>query len=57
MSSGEKYEVRHPEMAMLTRSDLLVGTDLDREGVPAQFRICSLLHVSLIEPVTTAASN
>lgn len=50
MSSGEKYEVRHPEMAMLTRSDLLVGVDVE-DGVPAEFKICSLLHVTTIEPI------
>jgi hypothetical protein len=36
MSSGQTYEVRHPEVAMLTRSDMLVGTDLE-DGVPAEF--------------------
>jgi hypothetical protein len=25
MSSGQSYEIRHPEMAMLTRTDMLVG--------------------------------
>ena len=50
MSSGKKYEVRHPKMAMLTRTDILVGIDETDEGVPAEFRICSLLHVSAIEP-------
>lgn len=40
MSSGKSYEVRHPETAMLTRTDLLVGIDVE-DGVPAEFRICS----------------
>jgi hypothetical protein len=53
MSSGETYEVRHPEMAMLTRSDILVGLDETDEGVPGRFKICSLLHVTAIEPVTS----
>ena len=53
MSSGHVYEVRHPEMAMLTRTDLLVGTDVD-EGVPAEFKICSLLHVTVVEPSSAA---
>lgn len=53
MSSGQAYEVRHPEMALLTRTDLLVGTDVD-EGVPAEFKICSLLHVTAVEPVSAA---
>jgi hypothetical protein len=51
LSSGQAYEVRHPEVAMLTRSDLLVGVDKTDEGVPAEFRICSLLYVSAIEPL------
>lgn len=54
MSSGQAYEVRHPEMAMLTRSDLLVGIDETDEGVPAEFKICSLLHVSAIEPLSAS---
>jgi len=40
---------------MLTKSDILVGVDETDEGVPAEFKICSLLHVSAIEPLGTAA--
>jgi hypothetical protein len=50
MSGGQAYEVRHPEMAMLTRTSLLVGIDETEEGVPAEFKICSLLHVTAVEP-------
>lgn len=57
MSSGETYEVRHPEMAMLTRADMLVGTDVAEDGVPAEFKICSLLHVTAIEPLGGASSK
>lgn len=62
MSSGQAHEVRHPEMAMLTRTDLLVGVDVEDDGVPAEFKICSLLHVTAIEalntpPTETSAAN
>jgi hypothetical protein len=57
MSSGQTYEVRHPENAFLTRSDILVGVDDTDDGVPADFRICSLLHVSAIEPLRPAADR
>ncbi len=57
MSSGESYEVRHPEMAMLTRTDILVGIDESEEGVPAEFRICALLNVAAIEPVGANSSD
>ncbi len=57
MSSGQTYEVRHPEMAMLTRTDILVGAGEMDEGVPAEFRICSLLHVATIEPLSPATTG
>jgi hypothetical protein len=54
MSSGQTYEVRHPEMAMLTRTSILVGIDIADDGVPAEFKIYSLLHVTAIEPSNPA---
>ena len=55
MSSGQTYEVRHPETAMLTRSSILVGIDEADDGIPAEFKICSLLHVTAIEPLPAGA--
>jgi hypothetical protein len=55
MSSGQSYEVRHPEMAWLTQNDLLVGIDETDDGVPARFRICPLFHVATIEPLTPSS--
>lgn len=55
MSSGQAYEVRHPEMAFVTKSDLLVGVDIEDDGVPAEFKICSLLHVTAVEPLEAAS--
>ena len=57
MSSGLSYEVRHPEMALLTRTSLLVGTDVADDGVPAEFKICSLLHVATVEPVSAPSGE
>lgn len=57
MSSGQAYEVRHPEMAFLTRSDLLVGIGSTKEGVPAEFRICALLHVTTVEPIGASEAD
>lgn len=52
MSSGQTYDVRHPAMAWLTRTSMLVGLDQTDEGVPAEFKICSLLHVTAVEPLS-----
>ncbi|MGL5097722.1 MAG: hypothetical protein ACRDD1_19210, partial [Planctomycetia bacterium] len=51
MSSGQSYDVRHPEMAMVTQGNVLVGTGSMRGGVPASFKICALLHVAAVEPL------
>ena len=56
MSSGQTYEVRHPETAFLTRTSLLVGTDVADDGVPAEFKICSLLHGASVEPLGPAVT-
>ena len=56
LSSGQSYEIRHPEMAFLTRTSILVGVDIADDGVPAEFKILSLLHVTAIEPLSTQAA-
>ena len=57
MSSGQTYDVRHPEMAMLTRTNILVGTGEELDGVPSEFKNCSLLHVTSIEPINTTSGS
>jgi hypothetical protein len=57
MSSGQSYEVRHPEMAWVTKTDILVGIDSEDDGVPAEFKICSMLHVTAVEPLEPTANG
>lgn len=57
MSSGHAYEVRHPEMALLTKTDILVGIDIEDDGVPAEFKICSMLHVTAVESIEPTANG
>lgn len=56
MSSGVTYDVRHPEMAILTRTTILVAIDVE-DGIAAEFKICSLLHVTAIEPLNISISD
>src|SRR5437764_1215350 len=37
MSSGERYDVRHPEMAWLTRTTLYNGTGIPADELPLAF--------------------
>ena len=54
-SSGESYEVRHPELALLTHTELLIGV-AERRGFPSRYRSVSLLHVTAIEPIDSTAA-
>ena len=57
MSSGQTCEVRHPEMAMLTKTDILVGLEVEDDGIPARFKICSMLHLTAVEPIELTANG
>jgi hypothetical protein len=57
MSSGKTYDVRHPEMAWLTKTDIMIGIGYEDDNVPADFKRCSLLHVTAIEPLDGATAN
>jgi hypothetical protein len=56
MSSGQSYEVRHPEMAWLTRTTIFVGINAE-DGVPSEFKMCSLLHVTVVEPIEASKAG
>ncbi len=57
MSSGVTNEVRHPEMAFLTRTAIYVGIDIADDSIPAHFKISSLLHITAIEPLNVEAAT
>jgi hypothetical protein len=57
LSNGQEYTVRHPELVLVGRSSLNIGTaapDLP-PGVYDTYEIVSLLHVAQIIPQPTAA--
>ena len=55
-SSGEVFEIRHPEMASLTRSALVI-VHPDADGSPSdKVEYVSYLHVASVETVVGAAA-
>lgn len=52
-SSGEGYEVRHPEMAFPTRTELVIASP-DDHGVPSRARIVANLHITALDPLESA---
>ena len=57
LSSGQSYEVRHPEFASLTRHSLYVGVPQLDDEVPDRAIKCDLLHVVAIEPIDGTARS
>jgi hypothetical protein len=49
LSNGEAYEVRHPEVAMLLKTNLLIG-HLESDS----FDLCALSHIASVEPLQRA---
>jgi hypothetical protein len=48
LSSGDFYEVRHPENALLVRSGMYVAQH-DNGDLPERAIFCSLPHIAAIE--------
>ena len=54
-SRGESYEIRHPEMAIVTKTELVIALP-GPDGVPTRFQIVSTLHVTALEPLDFAGA-
>lgn len=49
MSNGEVFEIRHPEMATLTKTGLIIVLP-ESDGSPSDhFEVCSCLHIASVE--------
>jgi len=57
LSSGDRYEVRHPEFAWLIRGGLYVGLPADNGDLPDRAVFCSMLHIAGVESLTGSSSN
>ncbi len=51
LSTGQGYEIRHPEFAAITRTSLFVGDPSANQDFPDRMIQCDLLHVVALEPI------
>lgn len=51
MSDGSAFEVRHPEMLMVSRTILVLAVYKPRARQPEGFVFCDPVHIIRIEPV------
>ncbi len=58
LSDGQEYEVRHPEMAMVLRSTVLVGIPGPRgpDGPIERVVTCALMHITRMQPLDGAST-
>ena len=56
LSTGQKYEVRHPEFVALTKTSLFVGEPASNDDFPDQMIQCDLMHVVAVEPIEMTRS-
>lgn len=54
MSDGSSYDIKHPEVAFLTRQGLEVGLD-EKDGIPDHSVRCDILHITRAEDLVRRA--
>ena len=53
ISDGAAYTIRHPDMAIVERSKVIIAVPGRRPEGPAERTVqCSLMHITRTEPVT-----
>lgn len=51
ISDGSKYDVRHPELMLVTRTEVVIALDPGSDKVPEHKVFCDPVHITQIEPV------
>lgn len=51
LSDGSSYEVRHPEMALVTRNTVAVAVDAGNADLPEDMVLCDPLHITKLAPL------
>ncbi len=57
MSDGSSYEVRHPEMALVTRREVVIALPPQEAKLPERSVFCDPLHVTRIELIDRTKRN
>ena len=56
LTTGQNYEIRHPEFAAVTQTSMFVGEPHD-DDVPVRMVQCDLMHVVALEPTSGPATQ
>jgi hypothetical protein len=51
ISDGKSYDVRHPEMMLITRTEVVIALDPGVDEVPERKAYCDPVHITRVEPI------
>jgi hypothetical protein len=51
VSDGSAYDVRHPELMFVSRSEVVIGLDPGTDVIPERSVYCDPVHITRIEPI------
>ena len=57
ISDGSSYEVRHPELAMVQRREVIIALPQVPERVAERFVYCDPVHIRRIELIETSVAQ
>ncbi len=57
ISDGSSYDVRHPELMFISRTEVVIGLDAGEDELPERSVSCDPRHITRIEPVDAAPSH
>jgi hypothetical protein len=56
LSDGSHYDITNHDMAMVGRTTVEVGVNVDHEGFAEYFARCAILHITKLEDLTPKAA-
>lgn len=51
ISDGKSYDIGHPEMMMVGRTEVVIGLQSEGDEVYDRFAYCDPVHITRIEPI------
>lgn len=57
LSDGTAYDVPHPEMAHVTRTEMVISLEIGADDIPDHNVYCDPLHITRIEPLKNGMAS
>ena len=54
ISDGSSYDIRHPEMAYVTATQVMIALEMSEDNLPDKVVFCDPVHITRLEPLDGA---